>query len=61
MKTIAIAVLLLLPAFASGKDNPKPAEYNVNIHVSASRIAIENGSSVYVQRLSVVIDEKSSN
>jgi hypothetical protein len=58
MKKMGIAVLLLLSALAWGRDNPNPAEYTVNIHVSASRTVIENGYTGYLQRLNVVIDGK---
>ena len=58
MKKIALATLLLsFTAFAWAGSNPNPAEYTVNVHVSASRIVSEGPNFGY-QKLNVVIDGK---
>lgn len=58
MKTTALAVLLLFSAFAWAGENPNPADYTVNVHVSASRMVTEGANFVHRQMLSVVIDGK---
>lgn len=55
MKKIALA-LLLLCSLAWAGPIPNPAEYTVNIHVSASRMVPEHGARF--QGLNVVIDGK---
>ena len=53
MKKLVLVVLLLSAfSFAANKPAPNPADYNVNVHVSAS--SIEDP----VQFLNVVIDGK---
>jgi hypothetical protein len=54
MRKMALAVLLSLSAFAWAGTIPNPADYTINVHVSASRMVPESG--VRFQRLSVVID-----
>jgi hypothetical protein len=60
VKKIALAALLLLvSAFAWAGTNPNPAEYTINVHVSASRIVhYDEKLSSYSQMLNVVIDGK---
>jgi hypothetical protein len=57
VKKIALAILLL-SAFAWAGTNPNPAEYTIDVHVSASRMVIEGRSISYWQKLNVVIDGK---
>jgi hypothetical protein len=52
MKKITIAILLL-SAFAWAAGGPNPAEYSINVHVSASSLAAHGN-----QLLDVVIDGK---
>jgi hypothetical protein len=54
MYKLTLAVLLLLPTFAHASD-PKPADYTITIHVSATRIA---SAGTGVQDLDVIIDAK---
>jgi hypothetical protein len=56
VKKITIAIVLLFCALAWAGSSPNPAEYSVNIHVSASRMVPESGARF--QRLNVVIDAK---
>jgi len=59
MRKITIAFLpLLLSALAWAGTAPNPAEYTVNVHVSASRMVINGRSVAYAQELDVVIDGK---
>ena len=59
MKKITVAVLLLLSAYLSAAPAPNPADYTINVHVSASRIVhyMERLFS-YSEMLNVVIDGK---
>lgn len=57
MKKLTVAILLL-SAFAWAGANHDPAEYTINVHVSASRIAVEGKSIARRQELTVVIDGK---
>lgn len=52
VKKIALVALLMLSAFAWAKDNPNPADYTINVHVTRSR---NSGDS---QRLNVIINGK---
>jgi hypothetical protein len=54
MPKFALAILLLLPTFAQASD-PKPADYTLTIHVSATRIAFADHG---FQDLDVTIDGK---
>jgi hypothetical protein len=54
MHKLTLAILLLLPTFAHASD-PKPADYTITIHVSATRIA---SAGTGVQDLDVIIDAK---
>jgi len=56
VKKIVVALLWLSSAFASAA-NPNPAEYTVNIHVSASRMVTAHAPGFF-QQLSVVIAGK---
>jgi hypothetical protein len=59
MKKIALVILLFLSAFAWAKENPNPADYTINVHVSASKALEVNGSGGgYLQKLTVGIDGK---
>jgi hypothetical protein len=58
MKNIALALLLLFSTFAGAVAEPNPAEYTVNVHVSASYMVSERDNNLYVQKLDVVIDGK---
>ncbi len=49
--TLAILLLLSAVAWAAG-----PADYSINVHVSASRLVAEGQSTARRQRLSVVIN-----
>lgn len=53
MKTMTLVILLLFSALAWAGAEPNPADYNINVHVSSSRI---NGRGLV--RLKVVIDGK---
>ncbi len=54
MTKLPLAILLLLATFASAAD-PKPADYTITVHVSASRLVREGHGA---QDLDVVIDGK---
>jgi hypothetical protein len=54
MHKLTLAILLLLSTFASAAD-PKPADYAINVHVSASRLVREGHGA---QDLDVIIDGK---
>jgi hypothetical protein len=54
MHKIPLAILLLLSTFATAAD-PKPADYAITVHVSATRIAFAGRG---VQDLDVIIDGK---
>jgi hypothetical protein len=54
MHKLTLAILLLLPTFAHASD-PKPADYTITIHVSATRTA---SVGIGVQDLDVIIDAK---
>lgn len=56
MKKIALAILLFLSAYAGAGAETYSATYAINVHVSASRMAIHNGA--YFQELSVLIEGK---
>jgi hypothetical protein len=51
---LTLAILLLLPTFAHASD-PKPTDYTITVHVSASHIAFAGTG---VQDLDVVIGAK---
>ena len=54
MKHRAIAFLFLFSAIAWAAPN----DYNINVHVSATRMVLERNSAAHHQSLSVVIDGK---
>jgi hypothetical protein len=56
MKKIAVATVLLASALSWAGTDPNPAEYSINVHVSSSRMVIEEHN--LTQKLSVVIDGK---
>jgi hypothetical protein len=58
MKKITLAALLLFSAFAWAGDKPNPADYTVNVHVTASRMVSERDYNIDVQKLNVVINGK---
>jgi hypothetical protein len=58
MRSIPLAVLLLLSALAWAGTTPNPAEYTVNVHVGASYMVSERAFNLYVQKLDAVIDGK---
>jgi len=53
MKKIALALLLLCSAMAWGGEEPNPADYTINVHVSSARV---NGRGAI--RLKVAFDGK---
>lgn len=56
MKKLTV-ILLLCCTFAWAGSTPNPAEYTIDIHVSRSRLVVEDGR-YYKQKLSVVIDRR---
>ena len=54
---VCASLLFLLASVWSGAQI-KPAEYNVNVHVSASRMAVHGNSGAHYQYLTVTIDGK---
>jgi hypothetical protein len=60
MKTILIAILLMLPALASAekKATSDSAEYTVTVHVQSSHVLDTYMKSSTVQHLDVLIDGK---
>jgi hypothetical protein len=58
MKKLALAALLCFSGMLWAGVDPSPAEYKVNIHVSASRMTFLDSRSGGQQELNVVIDGK---
>jgi hypothetical protein len=58
VKKTSVAILLLSSVCVWAALDPNPAEYAINVHVSASHLVIEPTSTAYVQKLCVVIDGK---
>jgi hypothetical protein len=56
VKHLAMASLFLLSAMAWAA--PNPSDYNLNVHVNATRMVIEGNSLAHRQNLVVVIDGK---
>ena len=56
MKSFIFTLIVFLSATTWAA--PAAPEYNINVHVSASRMVIEGKSSAHQQSLSVVIDGK---
>lgn len=56
MTKLALAVLLL-SSFALAADTSNPADYNITVHVSSSRIVLE-GNEFPFQELNVTVDGK---
>jgi hypothetical protein len=56
VKHLAIAFFFLLSAVALAA--PNPSDYNINVHVSATRMVLESNSLAYRQNLNVVVDGK---
>ncbi len=59
-RIVLLVMMMFLPAYAWSASDTNPAEFTVNVHVAASRVAIEMriGSDVQYQVLNVVIDGK---
>lgn len=57
-KITLVTLLLLFSAFAWAGTILTPADYTINIHVSASLMVVSGRSIAYTQKLSVVIDGK---
>jgi hypothetical protein len=58
VKNRTVAFLLFLSALAWAAPNALPLEYNIDVHVSASRMILEGNDRAYRQLLSVTIDGK---
>jgi hypothetical protein len=58
MQNGLFAFLLCVSASVWAAPQAKPAEYNINIHVSASRMVLHGASGPYYQFLNATIDDK---
>ena len=58
MKQALCAFLLSFSMFGWAAPQGQPAEYNINVHVSASRMVLEGDSTLHHQYLNVMIDGK---
>jgi hypothetical protein len=58
MKKLALVGLLCFSAMLWAGANPNPDEYNINVHVSSSRMTFIDNRIVGQQELKVVIDGK---
>ena len=58
MKFLVFAFLLCFSACVWAAPQTKPADYDLNVHVNASRMGLEGNSTLWHQQLSVTIDGK---
>ena len=53
MKKLVTVVLILLSGMAWAGTEPNPADYTINVHVTASRMALEGEANAFSQELNV--------
>jgi hypothetical protein len=58
MKRAFCAFLLSFSMLVWAAPQGQPAEYDINVHVSASRMVLEGNSTLHYQYLNVIIDGK---